>query len=284
MSTDPAPSTSAAGSGVRAHTGGRLRIALSCNLLHADPDRMFYPPSVLCYVEEQMAGWVSSTGALTYPIPTAVPQGGVTLADYVADLDGLVVTGGADVCPRTYGQEPMRPAWQGDDVRDRYEIELIERFLAAGKPVLGICRGEQVLNVAFGGTLYQDILTQCDTELEHRSQVRYHRNLHEIDLAPDGWLASVYPGVARATVNSIHHQAVCDLGRNVVVEARSATDGIVEAIRVDDADLWARAVQWHPEFHALVPDVELLATRPLLDSFLVACAADDDRPRRTRRT
>lgn len=249
----------------------RLRIGLTTNLLHADVDRVFYPHSALQYTEEQMAGWVSSTGALAYTIPVPVGQSAVTLGDYVEDLDGLVLTGGADVSPRSYGEDPLRPEWSGDEARDRYEIDLIRRFVDAGKPVLGICRGEQVLNVAFGGTLFQDILTQHDTDHEHRSQERYHHNQHEVDLVAGGWLASLHPGVERARVNSIHHQAVRQPGPTVVVEATSAVDGIVEAIRVDDGDVWARGVQWHPEFFSLTPDDGLLDTRPVLDDFLAEC-------------
>ena len=262
--TGPVPGTHAtAGPG-----GRRLRIAVSCNVLHADVERVFYPHSALPYVEEQMAGWVSATGALAYPVPTPTAQTGVALADYVADLDGLVLTGGADVSPRSYGEEPEQPEWSGDEVRDRYEIDLLRRFVDAGKPVLGICRGEQVMNVAFGGTLHQDLLTDGVAEHAHRSQEAYHHLHHDVDLVEGSWVASLHPGVTRARINSIHHQAVRRPGAQVVVEARSADDGVVEAIRVDDGDVWARAVQWHPEFHALCPDDGLLDTGPLLGAFL----------------
>lgn len=248
--------------------GRRLRIGLSCNLLPADADRTFYPRSTLAYVEEQMAGWVGSTGALVYPVPHLVAQSALSMGDYVADLDGLVLTGGADVSPRSYGEEPERPAWSGDEARDRYEIDLLRRFLDAGKPVLGICRGAQVLNVAFGGKLHQDLLAHDVAAHDHRSQDRYHELHHDIDVVEGSWLASLHPGTARATVNSIHHQAVSDVGAGIVVEATSVADGVVEAIRLDDDERWARAVQWHPEFHALCPDAGLLDTGPLLGAFL----------------
>ena len=251
--------------------GRRARIAVSCNLLPPDPDRTFYPPSSLLYVEEQMAGWVSSTGALAYAVPRPVDQSGADLAAYVADLDGLVLTGGADVAPGSYGEEPIEGGrWPGDEARDRYEIELVRRFLDAGKPVLGICRGHQVLNVAFGGTLYQDLNVQGATERIHRSQGEYHRNVHEVDLAPGGWLAGRYPGIERARVNTIHHQAVKDVGPGLAVDATSTDDGIVEAVRLVDSDGWAIGVQWHPEFFALAPEDGLLDQRPILDAFLTA--------------
>lgn len=254
--------------------GRRLRIAVSNNVLPPDPGRVFYPPSALLYVEEQMAGWVSSTGALAYAVPRPVEQSAAELADYVADLDGLVLTGGADVSPRSYGEEPIEGGrWPGDEVRDRYEIELARRFVDAGKPVLGICRGHQVLNVAFGGTLFQDLNVQGATERIHRSQDDYHRNIHEVDLVAGGWLAGLYPGVERARVNTIHHQGVKDVAPGMAVAATSSDDGIVEAIRLEDGDAWVAGVQWHPEFFALVPEEGLLDQRPILDAFLTAATS-----------
>ena len=258
------------GSGVTPD-GRRLRVAVSVNLLPPDEGRTFYPPSSLLYVEEQMAGWVSSTGALAYAVPRPVDQSGADLAAYVADLDGLVLTGGADVAPGSYGEAPIEDGrWPGDEGRDRYEIELLRRFLDAGKPVLGICRGHQVLNVAFGGTLYQDLNVQGATERIHRSQGEYHRNVHEVDLVPGGWLAGRYPGTERARVNTIHHQGIKDVAPGLAVEATSTDDGIVEAVRLVDGDGWAVGVQWHPEFFALAPEDDLLDQRPILDAFLTA--------------
>lgn len=272
------PAADGAGDGRRpsglAPDGRRLRIAVSNNVLPPDPARVFYPPSALLYVEEQMAGWVSSTGALAYAVPRPVRQSGAGLAEYVADLDGLVLTGGADVAPGSYGEEPVEGGrWPGDEARDRYEIELARRFVEAGKPVLGICRGHQVLNVAFGGTLYQDLNVQGATERIHRSQDDYHRNLHEVDLVAGGWLAGLYPGVERARVNTIHHQGVKDVAPGMVVEAVASDDGVVEAIRLEDGHAWVAGVQWHPEFFALVPEEGLLDQRPILDAFLTAAAA-----------
>lgn len=244
----------------------RLRIGLSANFLPPDRDRAFYPHSILLYTEAEMAGWVSSLGALAYQVPLVVDQSGVAVADYVADLDGLLLAGGADVSPTSYGEEPLRPQWAGDAARDAYEIELVRAFLGVGKPVLGVCRGCQILNVALGGTLHQDIGTQVATERVHRSQEAYHHNQHEVDLAPDGILAGIHPGTTRARVNSIHHQAVRDPAPGVVVEARSSDDGVVEGISLPGR--WAVGVQWHPEFFALTPDDGLLDTQPLLAAFL----------------
>jgi putative glutamine amidotransferase len=242
------------------------RIGLSANFFHADPTRPVFKGKTLLYLDEAMSHWIATGGALTYLVPT-VPQAGTSLSDLVADLDGLVLQGGADVCPRTYGEEPLQPEWEGDERRDRYEIELIHRFREAGKPVLGVCRGAQVINVAFGGTLYQDITTQVDTELVHRDWEPYDQNCHEIELVPGSALAELYPGTSVATVNSVHHQSVKDLGDDLQVDARSTVDGVVEALRLDDGDgAYVVAVQWHPEW---VGERDgLLPSAPILHQFL----------------
>jgi putative glutamine amidotransferase len=239
---------------------------LSANFFHADPTRPVFKGKTLLYLDEAMSHWVATGGALTYLVPT-VPDYGARISDVVEDLDGLVLQGGADVCPRTYGEEPIEPAWEGDERRDRYEIELIHRFREAGKPVLGVCRGAQIINVAFGGTLFQDIGTQVDTELVHRDWEPYDDNRHEVELVEGSELASLYPGVRSATINSVHHQSVKDLGDEIEVEAWSADDGVVEAVRLRDSDgAYIAGVQWHPEW--VGPRDDLLPSAPLLDDFL----------------
>src|SRR5262249_17785830 len=167
-----------------------------------------------------------------YQIPTTRPDsdGVIEVADYVGDLDGLLLHGGADVCPVSYREEPLRPEWEGDELRDAYELELVRAFVAAGKPVLGICRGHQLLNVAFGGTLWQDQREQGATDRIHRSQERYDRNVHRVEIETGSGLAALYPGRSSVIVNSIHHQAVKDVGDGLTIEARS-DDGLVEALR-----------------------------------------------------
>jgi putative glutamine amidotransferase len=242
------------------------RIGLSANFFHADPTRPVFKGKTLLYLDEAMSHWVASGGALTYLVPT-VPGSGSTIHDLVEDLDGLVLQGGADVCPRSYGEDPMKAEWEGDERRDRYEIELIHRFREARKPVLGVCRGAQIINVAFGGTLYQDITSQLPTDLVHRDWEPYDANCHRVELVEGSSLAGLYPGVRTATINSVHHQSVKDLGDQLVVEARSTDDGVIEAIRLDDGDgAYVTAVQWHPEWVGGRDD--LLPSAPILDDFL----------------
>jgi putative glutamine amidotransferase len=161
----------------------------------------------------------------------------------------------------------MRPEWEGDEVRDRYEIELIHRFREAGKPVLGVCRGIQIINVAFGGTLFQDIITQVDTDLVHRDWEPYDENRHEVALVDGTALAGLYPGVHTATINCVHHQSIKVLGDQLVVEARSTDDDVVEAVRLDDGEgSYVAGVQWHPEW--VGERTDLLSSDPIRQDFL----------------
>jgi hypothetical protein len=124
-----------------------------------------------------------------------VTRSDLDLDDYANTLDGLVLQGGNDVAPETYGETPLHPDWAGDRVRDRYEIELIDAFVRAGKPVFGICRGLQLLNVMFGGTLLQDIATQRPASRAHRDGSAFERHFHGIELVKGSRLAQLYPGV-----------------------------------------------------------------------------------------
>jgi putative glutamine amidotransferase len=249
-----------------------LRIGISASVLPEDRARTVFHGKPLHYVERALARFVGSEGALGYLVPaTIVPD---ETAAYAADLDGLVLSGGVDVAPRHYGEAPLRSEWAGDAARDRYELALVKAMVDADKPVLGICRGHQLLNVAFGGSLYQDVETMVPGAIAHRDEELYDGHSHVIDLVPGGWLANVYGGIHRATVTSVHHQAIKRAGRGVVVEARASADGIIEAIRVD-GPAWVRGVQWHPEWTD-PSDRTLLDPRPLYRSFIAAARARRD--------
>jgi putative glutamine amidotransferase len=188
-------------------------------------------------------------------------------------LDGLLLQGGADMSPNSYGEKPMNPAWSGDEVRDQYEIELFHEFVTQGKPVFGICRGHQVINVALGGTLYQDIATQVPNAMDHRDIAKYEQNFHRLRFVDGTGLAKLYPNRHEALINTIHHQAVNKLGRGMIVEALSEPDGIVEAIRWRGPS-YVLGVQWHPEF-MFGPGIgaEHLDGAPILNEFLEAARA-----------
>jgi putative glutamine amidotransferase len=190
----------------------------------------------------------------------------IAVDDYARELDGLLLMGGSDVCPESYGEKALRPDWNGDRIRDDYEIALLRAFMVQKKPVLGVCRGAQVINVAFGGTLYQDLGTQLSGALNHRNWDIYHRNTHATAIVPGSNLARLYPGMTLIKTNSVHHQAVKDLGRELAVEAWSEADHVVEALRWNGPS-YVFAVQWHPEFHHR-EDASLIDDTAILDDFL----------------
>ena len=193
------------------------RIGISPRLLHPQPGARGVFTKILHYVEDGIAQWLQSRDALLFVLPLSQRS-----ADYARALDGLVLQGGADISPLAYGEEPLQPEWAGDPIRDRYEIDLVRAFSAAGKPVLGICRGAQLINVALGGSLHQDIPA-------HRSD-DYDQHAHEVHLEPGSGLARLYGETGPRRVVSIHHQAIKRLAPGLQVEAR-AEDGVIEAVR-----------------------------------------------------
>ena len=258
-------------------TKPHLRIGVSA--------RIYYPEGpvldlggvwtkTLHYLEQSVAHWLLRGGALPMMVPAVDAQSVTTREDfnlrhYADSLDGLVLQGGNDVSPHSYGEQPLAPEWAGDAVRDRHEMALLSAFIDAGKPVFGICRGLQLVNVALGGTLLQDIPTQRPQALMHVNRSRYERNRHAVEVVPGTRLAELYPGMSRAEINSIHHQAIKDVAPGLVVEARSPDDGIVEAVRHRGPGYLA-AVQWHPEFHS-PGEAGLFDDAPMLTDFLQAC-------------
>ncbi|HWE41620.1 MAG TPA: gamma-glutamyl-gamma-aminobutyrate hydrolase family protein [Gemmatimonadaceae bacterium] len=194
-------------------------------------------------------------------IPLVVAPLDTGFAEIVARVDGLVLTGGEDVAPARYGA--ARHARTGDphDARDRTEIALLTAAREARLPVLAICRGLQVANVALGGTLVQDLPSERPSATTHdRSDARTAR-VHEVRIA-GGSRLSAATGAEMITVNSSHHQAIDRLAPGLAVTG-NAPDGVVEGAEwVGDADWWMLGVQWHPE--------ELVRTPPGWDRALFA--------------
>jgi putative glutamine amidotransferase len=249
-----------------------LKIGVSARIFHPEAGAKGLRGRTLQYLEESIAQWVMSRDVLVFMIPTVNTNGmlhpsNIRLRDYAKHLDGLVLQGGADVSPQTYAETATRPEWSGDRARDMYELELLHEFVEADKPVLGICRGCQLINVAFGGTLYQDIITDVPAAIAHVSDL-YDSHYHRIRFTADSTLATLFASPVNPLVNSIHHQAVKDLGRDLVIEAVSGDDNIVEAIRYRKAQ-FVMGLQWHPEFHR-AGSPELLDCTPILDHFLRA--------------
>jgi len=160
-------------------------------------------------------------------------------------VSGLVLTGGEDVAPQRYGEAPHRALGTINEARDAFELALIGAARARGLPTLAICRGIQVLNVALGGTLVQDIPSQCPSALPHAPPGSRAARVHEVHVAPATRLADAL-NARCVRVNSVHHQAIARVALGLRVTAR-APDGIIEAAEWEGDDWWAVGVQWHPE-------------------------------------
>ena len=165
-------------------------------------------------------------------------------AEYLPLLHGLLVPGGEDVTPALYGEDPLRQVTFMHEEKDRMELALIRGAVDRGMPVFGICRGIQLLNVCFGGTLYQDLPTQYPGVLGHAQDMAIRGQLtHRVTLEPDSLLEKLLGGEP-LSVNSYHHQAVRTPAPGFTVTARAA-DGVIEGVEDPERNLYA--VQWHPE-------------------------------------
>jgi putative glutamine amidotransferase len=172
-------------------------------------------------------------------------------------LDGIVFPGGADVAPDEYGEEPIDNLNVVEPERDRVELTLARWAFDDDLPMLGICRGQQLINVALGGTLYQDLIHQGATTVEHSDADGRARTklIHRVRLDPDSRLAQLIDETS-VDVNSLHHQAVKDVAPALRVTG-TADDGVIEAVESPERRFWI-AVQWHPEEIDDVPWVQRL--------------------------
>jgi putative glutamine amidotransferase len=159
--------------------------------------------------------------------------------------DGLLLSGGEDVDPARYGARPSRALGPVDGARDAFELALFQVARERSLPVLGICRGIQLINVAMGGTLWQDLPSERPGPVNHDPGGRRDGRSHAVRLAP-GSRAARAVGAATLVPNSFHHQGIRDLAPGLIASGW-ADDGLVEAVETPDDDSWLLAVQWHPE-------------------------------------
>ena len=188
---------------------------------------------------------VAGAGGVPVVLP---PTGDETAAETVIrSLDGLLLSGGSDLDPGYYGEEPVPELGVTLPERDAFEMTLVGLALRRGMPVFGICRGMQVLNVALGGTLYQDLPSQWGRDvLKHRQDTPKWQPTHEVRVEDGSYVAGVMDREV-VKVNSYHHQGVKDLARGLLATGRSS-DGVVEAVEaVDVSERWLLGVQWHAE-------------------------------------
>lgn len=201
------------------------------------------------------------------PVLLTAAADGSSLAADVKALDGVVLPGGGDLDPRLYGEEESADCYDVNLAQDELDLAVARHAIDAGLPVLGICRGHQLLNVLYGGTLVQDMAP--GTVLHHDPEPAHGAGpwaWHEVELQPGTKVAGLYAGGAGASVKiaSGHHQAVARVAGGLVVTA-VAEDGTIEAL--EDPERWVASVQWHPEALELPAGERLAPFR----AFVEAC-------------
>ncbi len=247
------------------HEKGRVLIGVTPRIHYADQSARGSFRQTLFLAQSAISERLAAAGALavTLPSPESITES--IARDYASRLDGLLLQGGADIAPSSYGQSALRDDWRGDARRDATELAFFRAFFELRKPILGLCRGCQLVNVACGGTLFQDLLLQRPHSIAHSDPVRYDEHYHRVKLEADSELAQLL-GCREGLVNSIHHQGIDRLGANLRVEARCDEDGLVEAISHRDQSRFVVGVQWHAELLA-GSSTPLLPASPLFAAF-----------------
>lgn len=198
-------------------------------------------------------------------LPLLLPHHPELIEDYVSGLDGLLVPGGAfDVDPSLFGAASRHQTVVLKEGRTSFELGITRRMLELDRPVLGICGGQQLLNVILGGTLIQHIPDEVAAPLAHEQPNPRNEAGHTVRVAENSLLHRI-TGVDEFPVNSAHHQAAAAVGPNVLASGH-ASDGVIEAIEHTEA-AFCLGVQWHPEYHISAADTKIF------DAFLKACGA-----------
>lgn len=206
---------------------------------------------------------VLRAGGLPVVLPIGIEQDVQQLSTM---LDGLLLTGGGDIDPMLFGEEPHKHLGDVSPSRDSIEMALVQEMLKKNKPILGVCRGLQIINIALGGNMYQDIYSQLDVSLLQHAQKahRFHQS-HFVQVKEGSLLESITKS-DQIKVNSYHHQAVKDVPLPLIISGVSS-DGIIEAIESTE-HIFVLGVQWHPE--ALADNKETDSLR-LFEKFIVKC-------------
>lgn len=241
-----------------------IKLGVTSCFMYPDPNRAVFGHKTLSYFEHDMSRFLSKKGVMPILLPD-LPWD--ELEQYLNEMDAFVFQGGVDVSPKSYNEELIENGrWPGDHHRDQYELKIMDWAFKHKKPIFAICRGFQICNVYFGGTLYQDLKTQTKTPMEHRNAELYDKIYHDVECTPDSLLTKIY-GKNRFTVNTVHHQGVKTLGKDLVVDAVCPDDKLIEAFHYKDMDKnFVLAVQWHPEFSHTIKDI-VISPQPLLDYF-----------------
>jgi putative glutamine amidotransferase len=194
------------------------------------------------YVHHDYHKSVAANGGIPVILPFINPE--MTL-ETLPLCDGIILSGGEDVDPQFYGQDPHIHLGPTLPDRDLVEIEIVKYAIKNNIPILAVCRGVQILNVALGGTLIQDIPSQMKEPIQHSQTVERRRDTHWVNISTDSKLYQILDS-DRVRVNSLHHQALDKVSEDLRVVAMSS-DGIVEAVEYIHSSTFTVGVQWHPE-------------------------------------
>jgi len=204
-----------------------------------------FPGYKRSYVNDNYIQSVVSSGGIPYIVPVVYDE--EVIKQQASLIDGLVLSGGDDVSPLMYGEEPVTKLGGTFPERDRFDSLLLKCVLEQHKPIFAICRGIQLTNVTFGGTLYQDMSYINGSYIKHDQEVRSDLATHSVFIEKESHLYELLGG--HTHINSFHHQAVKDVAPGFKVTAK-AKDGVIEAIEKEGDDDYIVAVQWHPEMMA----------------------------------
>lgn len=211
-----------------------VKVAITCDIDEEERIRL------LVHYHEAVA----AAGAVPLIVPPYTVEKDLSVWLDCVRPDGLMLSGGADINPEIYGEKPVAGLGRVSVTRDAYELSLLKLAIGRGIPVLGICRGLQTINVAFGGTLVQDMPSQMGAEYAiHDQKIPIWQPAHAVDFAAGSAVGRLF-GADRLLTNSHHHQCVDRPGRGLIVSGRSE-DGVVEALETADGKVMA--VQFHPE-------------------------------------
>ena len=179
------------------------------------------------------------------PIVLPYTADNVDIDNFISLCDGFLFSGGKDVEPRRFNEELLNDSLVIHYYRDDLEFRAFDKIIATNKPILGICRGAQVINVGLGGTLYQDIPTQIPSKISHRQSDGQSEYSHDIIVVKDTPLYKLVGGLDKIKANSFHHQSIKVLGKGLKLMA-TADDGVIEGAYLDN-ERYLRIYQWHPE-------------------------------------
>lgn len=232
-------------------------IGISGNIIF-DKDSI-YPKA---YVSD---GYITSVAkANGIPLMMPICEDKEIVKGMVSSVDGVIISGGVDIHPFKYGKEPSPNIGDISLERDELDFSIMEYALKMKKPILGICRGMQVINVFFGGTLVQDILSERKTDIKHSQSAPSYVPTHKVNVVKDSLIYKIFG--KSAEVNSFHHQSIDNLAKDFKVSA-TANDGIVEAIEYKGKDDFILGVQWHPELLSS----KIISMQNIFDMFVEIC-------------